>query len=122
MLILTDYRIVNHMVPLIGLGSSLTANTRSKLKSLTVDVGIDQIENYSPLPLLNLELRQLSGKNILEVLEVKADKGMTSQWIPGVRGWAADFTRLVKDHGAFPMLRRVTVDTKPRIYKHPDSQ
>ncbi len=110
------------MVPLIGLGSSLTANTRSKLKSLTVDLGSDQTQIFSPLLLLNLELRHLSGKNVLEFLEVKADKGMTSQLLPGVRGWATDFTRLLKVRGAFPKMRKVTVDTRPRIYKHPDAQ
>ena len=54
-----------------GLSSSLAVSPRSELRSITLDL------DYIQLLDLNVELRlwrQLAGKNVLEVLEVKMEE------------------------------------------------
>ncbi|KJA13801.1 hypothetical protein HYPSUDRAFT_49612 [Hypholoma sublateritium FD-334 SS-4] len=106
---------------LTGLGSSLASNPYPKLRSVTLDLGkFHQLDNNSRLPKLNIELRQLSGKNIIEALEVKATGELDTLWTPDANNWAADFDQLVTDIGAFPVLRQVTISLLCNIKKRHD--
>ncbi len=59
---------------------------------------------------INVELRQLIGRNVLEVLEVKGVVKEDTLFSAGPKDWAADFDQLLTDVGSFSALRRVTVD------------
>lgn len=76
---------------------------------MTLDLGYIHHTNNNLLLHLNFELRQLSGKNIIEALEVKATGGLDPLWTRDANDWAADFDQLVTDVGAFPALRQVTI-------------
>ena len=54
---------------LAGLGESLAINAYRTLKSLQLNIPIDE-ESYEPLYGLSCELRFIAGKNILETLEL----------------------------------------------------
>lgn len=109
--ILMDYCIVDYSeIQLTGLGSSLAANPHPKLRSVTLKLYCiypGQIETH--LSDLNLELRQLSGNNVIEVLEVTATGALEILWSPDAKDWAANFDQLVSDSGAFPALRQVVI-------------
>ncbi|KJA17256.1 hypothetical protein HYPSUDRAFT_206310 [Hypholoma sublateritium FD-334 SS-4] len=111
-----DLSVQCYHVPLAGLGASLSANPQPKLRSITLNLDCSHPENDNPLrlPGLNLELRQLSGKNKLEVLEVQVKKGPTVAALNCSKAiaklWARDFDQLVTAIGAFPALRQVIVD------------
>ena len=69
---------------------------------------------------LNVELklwRQLSGKNIVEVLEVKMEMVARFSVDQGRTG-IADFDQLVTDVNAFPVLCQVTFSIKCYVPRH----
>ncbi|KJA13792.1 hypothetical protein HYPSUDRAFT_49604 [Hypholoma sublateritium FD-334 SS-4] len=98
---------------LVGIGSSLTANPQPRLRSVTLDLGeFDEENDEMILDELNSDLRQLSEKNILEVLKLQMTIKVyqDSEPIKYFTEWAADFDEILTDFGAFPALREVIVD------------
>lgn len=108
MLILIDSRtaIGRSAARLAGLGSSLAANSQSTLRSVKLTFGYGNQHLYD----LNVELRQFSGKNVLEVLEVEGMLRMDSLRQADPKVWAANFDQVLTEVDAFPALRQVAVD------------
>ncbi|KJA13798.1 hypothetical protein HYPSUDRAFT_209244 [Hypholoma sublateritium FD-334 SS-4] len=107
--------VVHMFTRLAGLGSTLAAHPNPKLRSVTVKFsGYIQRRDRNTLPDLNLELRHLSGKNVIEVLEVKACGEPDVLWTPEANDWAADFDELMTDSNAFPALRQVGLSLECR--------
>ena len=98
------------MIPLAGLGLNLAANPHPKLRSMTLSFGYGDRNLYE----INVELRQLAGRNVLEVLEVKGMVKEDTLFSVGPKDWAADFDQMLTDVGSFSALRRVTVDLQSK--------
>lgn len=79
---------------------------------MTITVGL-LTDNYESLYGLKVELRQLAGKNVLEVLEVNVEVYAYSQFRASSGPWALGLDRLLTNFGAFPALRRVAVGFAP---------
>ncbi|KJA16814.1 hypothetical protein HYPSUDRAFT_206721 [Hypholoma sublateritium FD-334 SS-4] len=92
---------------LAGLGSSLAAKAYRTLKSVKLHLAVGQA-HYSPLCGLTLELRQLSGNNVLEELDISVLVGADEPCRTEADDWS-DLDALLTVQGAFPMLHRVTV-------------
>lgn len=92
------------------LGSSLAINLHPNLRSVTFNLrNYEEEDDGAILGGLNLELRQLSGRNVCEVLEVKAKAALDTPRCSDWTAWATDFDRILTDIGAFPSLRQVFV-------------
>ena len=63
---------------------------------------------------ITVELRQLTGRNVLEVLEVKGVVKEDTLSSVGPKDWAADFDQMLTDVGSFSAFRRVTVDLQSK--------
>lgn len=108
-----DCRAVHAYVPwLTGLGSSLASNPYPTLKSITLDLGVIERQENNFLHEMNRELKLLSKKNTLQVLEVKAWVVLEVACSSFTNTWAADLDELLTDVGAYPELRQVSVNLK----------
>ena len=79
---------------------------------LDIDGDFNEEDGDSILDEINHELRKISAKNVLEVLEVHIKinflgtrNGPLWDWT----AWAADFDKILLDAAAFPALRKVAV-------------
>ncbi|KJA14244.1 hypothetical protein HYPSUDRAFT_72683 [Hypholoma sublateritium FD-334 SS-4] len=92
---------------LAGLGSSLATNAYQTLKSVILYLNVDR-EHFDPLCGLTLALRQLSGHNVLEELDVSVLVETDEPCRTDSDDWS-DLDTVLTDQSAFRMLRRVTV-------------
>lgn len=93
---------------LTGLGSSLVVNAYHTLKAVELYLNVTE-GHYTPLCGLPLELRQLSGNNVIEELDVSILVETDEQCRTDLDDWS-DLDDLLTVEGAFPMLRRVTIE------------
>ena len=101
-------RSYDYAIQLDVLGSSLAVKTNPRLNALTLNLGFIE-EGSNIMHELNLGLKQISKKNVLEVLVVR---GMCSTlWVGyyNPNTWAADVDQTLTEIGAFPALRQVTI-------------
>ncbi len=77
---------------------------------MILDFSYTHVRDSNPLPDLSPELKHLSGKNDIELLEVEVTGWPDTLWGPGSSDWAADFDRLVTDRDAFPVLSQVNIN------------
>jgi hypothetical protein len=99
---------VDWPVELAGLGPSLAINAYRTLKLLALSITVVG-DYYDPLCGLNRELRFIAGKNILEELELDMVVQADSPCRTESEDWSA-FDSVLTGSGAFPMLRRVSVE------------
>ena len=90
---------------LAGLGESLAINSYRTLKFLNLHI-IVKSDDCDPLCGLSRELRFITGNNILEELELYV---MFEYDLTESEDWST-FVSVLTDSGAFPILRRVSVE------------
>ncbi|KJA14245.1 hypothetical protein HYPSUDRAFT_208872 [Hypholoma sublateritium FD-334 SS-4] len=98
----------DHPLQLAGLGSSLAINAYQTLKSVKLSLLVDG-DHHDPLYGLPLELQQLSGNNVLEELKVDVLVSVDKPCPTDSDDWS-DLDAVLTKQGAFPMLRRVTLN------------
>jgi hypothetical protein len=90
-----------------GLGSSLAINSYRTLKFLGFSITVVG-EAHDPLCGLSPELRLIAGNNVLEEFElVLIDASCRTE----SKDWSV-FDSVLTESGAFPMLRRVSVEVR----------
>ena len=100
-----------HPFELAGLGESLAISASRTLTSLelrTTSIIVDN-DHLDPLCGLSRELGFIAGNNILEVLRLDVWFTGASSYLTHFELWSA-FDSMLTDSGAFPVLRRVSVD------------
>ena len=95
---------------LAGLGESLAIDAYRTLTSLRLNTTITIADNdLDPLCGLSRELGFIAGNNILEVLQLDVWFKDASSYLTRFELWSA-FDSVLTDSGAFPVLRRVSVE------------
>ena len=107
---------------LAGLGATFAINAYRTLKILNLSFPFIG-DNGDPLCGLSRELRFITGKNIIEKLELYVIAGFDESFQTESENWF-EFDSVLTESGAFPMLHRVSVEIwwYPAVDPNPDME